>query len=80
MGAEEFVKIKDHNDLVRDRRNGAILSVDKAAYAAAVRGKQLRAKERARIDQIENDIAEIKSSLKTLINMVIDESKKQHSK
>ena len=71
---ECYAKVTGKENLVRDERNGAILSVDNNALksykmARNNRIKQLEKEERMEneIDNIKSDVSEIKDLLKDLI-------------
>jgi hypothetical protein len=60
------IPVKEHNDLVRDTKSGAILNIGSEGemYSAA------RAKGKAdaeRLNKVEQDVSEIKMMLQTLI-------------
>lgn len=58
-----YVKVEDHNSLMKDTKSSAIISTDHASYEAAL----LRKKGAKRFQQMENDISELKSLVTTLI-------------
>tara|TARA_B100002019_G_scaffold178694_1_gene154289 strand:+ start:1554 stop:1766 length:213 start_codon:yes stop_codon:yes gene_type:complete len=67
----DFLKVKDHNGLVRDSHSKAILNVDKTEYLAYI-SKQQKAK---RLENVENkvfdlqkDLSEIKQLLQQLVS------------
>ena len=68
------LKVEHSNNLVRDTRSNAIINTDKNAYENYKRLKKTKSLDKMRIDQIEsdlsslqNDIAEIKDLLKSLL-------------
>ena len=63
-----FVKIENEEDLVKDRETGAVINrnLDSLSAYKAKRQKDLDMKNR--VDKMENDIGDIKSMLKELIN------------
>ena len=63
-----FVKIENEEDLVKDRETGAVINTNLDSLSAykATRQKDLDMKNR--VDKMENDIGDIKSMLKELIN------------
>ena len=71
----ELRPIEGNKDLVRDLKTGAILNVNKEAFAGAKRARQLREKAKHQLETNTNDInsikdqlTEIKTMLRTLIN------------
>ena len=66
-----FAKVKDHNGLVRDMESKAILNVDTKALIEHRSKKQVMKgviDNSKKIDNLENDISEIKQLLAQLIN------------
>jgi hypothetical protein len=76
-----LVKVKDHPGLIKDTVTGAVLSVDKTAADEYLRQKNLLNSNRkmqedvlklkdkiGEIDSLKEDMTEIKSLLKELIN------------
>ena len=68
------LKVEHSNNLVRDTRSNAIINIDKNAYENYKLLKKTKSLDKMRIDQIEsdlsslqNDIAEIKDLLKSLL-------------
>ena len=71
----ELRPIEGNKDLVRDLKTGAILNINKEAFAGAKRARLLREKAKEQletntydINSIKGDITEIKTMLRTLIN------------
>lgn len=64
----KYVKIKDESDLVKDKNTGAVLNTNLDSLKAyrAKRKKDLEMNNK--IEQLENDIGDIKSMLKELLN------------
>jgi hypothetical protein len=72
---QAFVKVKDKDGLVRDLSSGAIINTNASDYENYVKkrdaSKQLRKdldQHSEQINNIKNDISEIKQMLVTLIN------------
>lgn len=64
------VRVKDHNNLVRDTQTMAILNVDRSALAkdALFREKKKREKEvEGAINKLETDVKEIKECLAKML-------------
>lgn len=71
----EFLKVQGHDDLVRDPQTNAIINTNKNEYEEYKMRKESRLKEKQKIEDIEsevssmkNDLDEIKSLLRSLIN------------
>lgn len=62
----DFVKVKGHDGLVRDQNTGAILNLDDSAIDARRKSKQLGSA-LDDINKLKNDVSEIKSLLRELI-------------
>ena len=63
-----YKKVEGHSDLVRDMQSGAIINNDTTAYQSYIALKEQKLREKQRIDNLEQEIGEIKSLLKDLIN------------
>ena len=71
----ELRPIEGNKDLVRDLKTGAILNINREAFAGAKRARLLREKAKEQLETNTNDInsikgelTEIKTMLRTLIN------------
>jgi predicted transcriptional regulator len=71
----DFYKVKDHNDLVRDSKTGAILNTNSLDYDKYVAQRSAKSAEHEKTENIEQDLAslkneinEIKSLLKELVS------------
>ena len=64
----QFVKIEDRPDLVRDQRSNAVVSTKADVVMAAVLRKQKARDQDNDILELKNDVAEIKKMLNVLIN------------
>ena len=71
----ELSQIKGQKDLVRDLNTGAILNINKEAFAGAKRARQKREKAKEQletnttdINSIKDELTEIKTMLRTLID------------
>ena len=71
----ELRPVEGNKDLVRDLPTGAILNVNKEAFAGAKRARQLREKAKHQLETNTNDINSIKDELteiKTMLRTLID--------
>jgi len=64
----EYRKVEGHSDLVRDLGNGAVINNDKIAYQNYILMKKQKLKEQERLDNLENEVGEIKSLLQKLVD------------
>ena len=62
----DFIKVKGHDGLVRDKNTGAIINLDDSAIAARRKSKQLSSA-LDDINMLKNEVSEIKSLLSELI-------------
>ena len=71
----ELSQIKGQKDLVRDLNTGAILNINKEAFAGVKRARQKREKAKEQLETNTNDINSIKTELteiKTMLRTLID--------
>ena len=64
----EYFKIEGEQDLVKDKETGAILNTNMDSLSAYKQKRKKDIDQKNRIDRMENDIGDIKSMLKELIN------------
>ena len=64
----EYFKIEGEQDLVKDKETGAILNTNMDSLSAYKQKRKKDMEQKNRIDKMENDIGDIKSMLKELIN------------
>lgn len=64
----EYKKVEGHSDLIRDMDNGAIVNNDNTAYQNYIQLKNQKLKEKERLDNLENEVGEIKSLLQKLVD------------
>lgn len=63
-----MIPVEGHKNLFRDEKTGAIVNCDTVAYLQYIKMKDAKQQERKEIDQIKEDINEIKSLLRELLN------------
>jgi len=63
-----YKKVEGHSDLVRDMESGAVINNDTTAYQNYLAMKDQKIKEQERMENLENEVSELKSLLKELIN------------
>jgi len=63
-----MIRVEGHKDLFRDEKSGAIVNTDTFGYSQYIKMKNEKQKQKDEIDQIKNDINEIKALLQELIH------------
>lgn len=77
----EYIKVKGHDHFVRDPRTNAIINVNKSQYNEYLLHKESKVKEQQKIQELEENVANMKDDLneiKSLLRSLINESW-QHS-
>ena len=71
----DFVKVKDHEHLIRNTKSNCILNTNKAEYDEYITRRKLKKSEKNKVENIErdistlrNEITEIKDMLRSLVN------------
>jgi len=71
----DYIKVKGHDHLVRDSQTGSIINTNKSEYEQYLLNKQIKQNEQQKIQTLESDVAnikndldEIKSLLRSLVN------------
>jgi tetrahydromethanopterin S-methyltransferase subunit B len=64
----KYINIENEQDLVKDSDTGAILNTNLDSLSAYKAKRKKDAEMQNRVDKMENDIGDIKSMLKELIN------------
>ncbi len=62
-----YTKVKDSEDLVKDNNSGAILNINNDALRAYRQAREKNMRMHEKVNQMENDISEIKSLLNELV-------------
>ena len=62
------IKVEGHANLVRDEESHAIINTDVEQYRLTMRRRQMLRTQRDEINSLKNDMGEIKTLLKELIN------------
>ena len=62
-----YIPVEGHTNLVRDAATGAIINIDKSKAAKARKAREAVLREKEEIAELKNDVAEIKSLLKQLL-------------
>ena len=62
------IKVEGHTHLIRDEESHAIINTDVENYRLTMKRRQILSTQRDEINSLKNDMSEIKSLLKELIN------------
>tara|TARA_A100001388_G_scaffold274728_1_gene258856 strand:+ start:2490 stop:2693 length:204 start_codon:yes stop_codon:yes gene_type:complete len=62
------IKVEGHTHLIRDEESHAIINTDVEQYRLTMKRRQMLRTQRDEINSLKNDMSEIKSLLKELIN------------
>jgi len=63
-----MIPVEGHKNLFRDEKSGAIVNTDTYGYSQYIKMKNEKQKQKEELDQIKNDINEIKLLLRELTN------------
>ena len=63
-----MIRVEGHKNLYRDEESGAILNTDSVGYSEYLKQREIRKKERGEIKNLKNEISEIKSLLRELLD------------
>jgi hypothetical protein len=66
----EYHKVKDHGDLVRDPRTGAILNTNSLDYDKYVAQRQSNDEGHRKTENIEQDLASLKSEINEIKSLL----------
>ena len=64
----DMIRVDGHKNLYRDEESGAILNTDSVGYSEYIKQREIRKRERVEIKNLKNEISEIKSLLKELLD------------
>lgn len=65
---KNLIPVEGHLNLYRDEKTGAIVNCDSMAYDQYINGMNNRKNYKKDIENLKNEVSEIKSLLKELIN------------
>ena len=63
-----MIRVEGFKNLYRDEKTGAIVNTDSAEYNQHMKNKKIRESQKNEIDQIKNDISEIKDILMKILS------------
>jgi hypothetical protein len=64
---DNYIKVDGQPSLVRDRNSGAIININTTEFEKARLAKQVKKRQEQKLQDLENDVIEIKSLLRQLI-------------
>jgi len=73
MKDKNYIKVKNHEDLVRDTRSNAIINQNKSAYDNYIENYKHTYTEKQRINSLERDLSDVKNDIneiKTLLKFL----------
>ena len=66
-----MIPVEGHEHLYRDEKTGAIINQDDSSYQTYLQMKKKKKKDRAEIDEMKNDISEMKKMIEFLLRKTI---------
>ncbi len=67
-----YARVEDHPNLIRDLKTNAIINTDAKSSSTYNKIKQNKIAEKIRIDNLENELSEIKKSILEIKNLLFD--------
>ena len=64
------IKVQDEKNLFRDTKTNAIVNTDRQSYTNYINTKKLREAESNRIQNLENELIDVKSDLNEIKNLL----------
>jgi len=66
----KHLKVKGHNNLLRDGDTGAIINNDKSGYSSYMVNKSIKDEESIRIQNVEQDLANIQNEISEIKSLL----------
>ena len=66
-----MIPVEGHEHIYRDEKTGAIINQDDSSYQTYLQMKKKKKKDRAEIDEMKNDISEMKKMIELLVRKTI---------
>lgn len=63
----DYLKVENSGSLYRDPDTGAILNCNDSEYDSYLKNKRIAAQKSQEIDQLKNDVGELKSMMKLIL-------------
>ena len=64
----DYVQVEQDSSLYKNTETGAVINVNDQAYTNYMKMKQRKSKQNREIDQLKDEISELKGMLKTLLD------------
>ena len=64
----EYVQVEQDSNLYKNTETGAVINVNDQAYTNYMKMRQRKSKQNREIDQLKDEISELKGMLKTLLD------------
>ena len=61
-------RVENHNTLIRDLNNNAILNIDNTSIKKAKIAKNLRKSQKQEIEELKSDVGELKSMMREILD------------
>lgn len=61
-------RVENHNTLIRDLNNNAILNIDTTSIKEAKIAKSLRKSQKQEIEELKSDVGELKSMMREILD------------
>jgi K+/H+ antiporter YhaU regulatory subunit KhtT len=77
MMEQRYAKVEGYSNIIRDLKTNAIINTDVQGMQSYISSKNKRLNEKRKIDSIENDVSDLKSSMeeiKMLLKGLLNES------
>ena len=74
---QRYAKVEGYSNIIRDLKTNAIINTDVQGMQSYISSKNKRLNEKRKIDSIENDVSDLKSSMeeiKMLLKGLLNES------
>ena len=74
----EYIKVKDHNHLIRDPKTNSIINTNMSEYNEYLSRRDSKLKENEKVNNLESDIINMKGDLneiKNLLRSLLNESR-----
>ena len=66
-----MIPVEGHEHLYHEKKTGAIINQDDSSYQTYLQMKKKKKKDRAEIDEMKNDISEMKKMIELLVRKTI---------
>lgn len=71
MHNDNFVRVADHPNLVRDRQSNAVIDIDEEAYKKYQKQKEERLNQKVKIQEFEQKLNRVESELSDIKSLLV---------